>query len=790
MRRVIDSAAFRWTWLLVALSAAAVYPALRYNIGALAYDAGTVHIYRSYVFSGALAEGWIYPRWVQFLHLGLGSPLFTFNPPLPYYALDLLYRLGLPHPVGWRILTGAGLLFAATGAYLLVHLLTARRWPAILAAVAFLYAPYVLRNALERGSLEVFSMFLYPWVLWATLWVARRPAAGRFIAAALLWAACIASHVLGPLMLAPFAAFVAILAAWRYRTLAPLLALLAGGLLTAAIWLPIFPEQQYVQLELDWQNPLSTPAKHPIPLDRLLALPVVYDLRRGNNGSGDNIGILQTCLLLLGIPAAIVAWARRRRRLALLLAGTTCAGLLLFWMLTDASDPVWIALAPVLTRLEFRTRWMGLEALAAAVVAGLALSLLPARWQRYVAIGAIALITLAALPSLYVNLQHRYGPFGNSLSPAEVRAAEISSGGSAFTSWNEFAPLWRTDPFGAQFLADLGGSGFDARSSPLAEVPPGVQVTAPRITSQAWDLTVETAQPVTLTLHLLYYPRWQAQVDGKAAELAPERGSGFVRVAVPAGMHELALRYGTPPVEKAGLAISGLTFIGLIVLGLVGLEKRRRSQPKSSAGGEQSAAVQEHAPPLWLLSGLTVLLIFKFAYVDTVTTWFRCVSMPARVCDAQATVDVPFNGGPRLRGYSVLDNPLRAGQELRVDLFWQGDPSALPQLNSFVHVRNAQKGWPMNPRTGQEIWAQEEHQTPGGLLVSEFSPDQLYRDEFRLRLPDDLPPGQYFLEIGWFDPATGEQLEPQTEAVRAPLSILWRSILLPSIQVRLGRRGV
>lgn len=58
-----------------------------------------------------------------------------------------------------------------------------------------------------------------------------------------------------------------------------------------------------------------------------------------------------------------------------------------------------------------------------------------------------------------------------------------------------------------------------------------------------------------------------------------------------------------------------------------------------------------------------------------------------------------------------------------------------------------------------------------------------YADVFSLRLPEEMPVGEYFLETGWFDQATGEQLEPDPTAVEPPLRILWRSILLPSIRV-------
>ena len=144
-----------------------------------------------------------------------------------------------------------------------------------------------------------------------------------------------------------------------------------------------------------------------------------------------------------------------------------------------------------------------------------------------------------------------------------------------------------------------------------------------------------------------------------------------------------------------------------------------------------------------------------------------------------------------MRGYSVPETKLRPGQTARVSLAWQGEPSrthsaaAVParRLASFVHIRNSQKGGPTNPRTGNEIWAQDEHETPAGLFTTEYLPGRLYLDEFRVRLPDDMSPGEYFLEVGWADLAAGEQLEPQADSVMPPLKVLWRSILLPNLTV-------
>jgi hypothetical protein len=789
IRLRLKSPAVRWILLLLVVTGFAVYPALTKNIAAVAYDAATVHIYQGVVYSDAVSDGSIYPRWVQFLHLGLGSPLFTFRAPLAYAGMDWLFRLGLPHPIGWRVMIAVGLLAACAGTYLLVKELTGRRWAALVSAAAFLYAPYVLRNAFERGSPEAFGTFLYPWVLWGLVRLAKHPTGGRFLLASALWAICIASHVLAPLMLAPLALMLAVFLVWRYHTATPVLALLAGGLMTAFIWMPMATEQRWVHVERDFQVGFASPASNPLPLDRLLTLPAVYDVARDNNATGDRVGWWQVLCLVVGVLATIYAWRKGRRNLALAAGATTIVGILLLWMLTSASDPLWRLLDPILRRLQYRSRLMGIQALVIAILTGLCFAVLPRRWERRLGLALIALLILSALPSLYAELQHRYAPLEGEVTLRQVRQAEIATGGIAFTSFGEFMPRWRTLPLD-QALSKQLGQGFDPQNSPLADPATGVSVKSARVLSDAWELSIESAQPATLTLNLLFYPRWRAFLDGSAAPLQPQPSSGYAQIAVPAGAHQIALRYGTTPAELVGWTISLLTLLTLLGLAIYGRSKGiRRSQPTltsrsgTAGAGELLPEDAGLAPPCWLLAGLIAAFIFKVAYIDASTTWLRCVSTPDRVCGAQATTDVPFIGGPRLRGYSVSQATFKPGETMRVNLFWQGEDDAPKRLVSFVHIRNSQKGGPVNPRTDNEIWAQDEHETLSGFSTTEYLPGRLYVDEFRLPLPPDMPPGEYFLEIGWYDPVTGEQLEPRAEAVTAPLGVLWRSILLPSVEV-------
>ncbi|MBI3960072.1 MAG: hypothetical protein HY328_14765 [Chloroflexi bacterium] len=768
----------RWILLLALVSAVAVATALTTNLGVYAHDAAAEHIPRGLLFSGAISEGNLYPAWVQFLHVGLGSPLFTFQPPLPYYGLDLLARLGLAHPLGWRVLIGGGLLVAFLGAFSLAHITTGRRWAALAAATAYLYAPYVLRNALERGSNEAFGMFLYPWVLWGLLRLAQSPTAGRFVVAALIWAASIGMHVLAPLMLAPVALLVALVAGWRWRTATPLLALLVGGLLMSAVWLPMLEEQSHVHIERNFSDATAIPIDNPIPLENLLALPALYDTQRDNNNVGDRIGLLQTFLLFLGLPGTLYALRQRRYRLALTLGLATAVGLTLFWLFTGSSNLVWQLLDPLLHRVQYRTRLMGVQALAASVAIGGVVALATARWEKVVALILTALLLLIAIPSLYVNLQHRFGSFEDRITRENVRAIEWQGSGTALTAFGEFLPRWREKPFDEALLAELGHD-FDPQERPLAQPLPGVRVLSVQVTSSAWDLRLESSQTETITLYLLYYPRWKAFLDDAPVAIRPQAETGYIQFDLPAGSHHLAVRYNRSPMQWAGAIVSGLVALFLLIFGVRGW---RRRVPYPS-GVRSLSAGQEAAPPIWLLVVLLLLLGLKWLVIDPSTTLFRCRSTAERVCGAGATVDVAFVGAPSLVGYTLGDNQARPGGTVRVDLFWEGQADSFPVLKSFVHIRNSQPEQMVNPRTGSDIWAQEDRVTPGGLPIREFSPGKLYRDEFRVALPPDMPLGEYFLEVGWFNPESGEQIEPVGESMAPPLRELWRSVLLPSITV-------
>lgn len=84
-------------------------------------------------------------------------------------------------------------------------------------------------------------------------------------------------------------------------------------------------------------------------------------------------------------------------------------------------------------------------------------------------------------------------------------------------------------------------------------------------------VSVQTDAPGYLVLADAYYPGWQATIDGQPAPLL-RANYAFRAVPVPAGDHIVQMVFN-PPIWWLGLAVSGLTALGLVCWGGLGCSK-------------------------------------------------------------------------------------------------------------------------------------------------------------------------------------------------------------------------
>jgi hypothetical protein len=729
--------AFSWL-LVILLPALAIYTALLSPIEEHSYDAATFHVYRGVVFSSARAEGILYPRWVQPINAGLGGPLFSFYSPLSYYAMDLLHAAGIPHPIAWRILVALALVVASAGVFALVLDLFDNATGALAAAALYVYSYPLLREFFERGSPQGFALALYPWALFALVYVVKRPNGLRLGLAALAWAVLILTHNLSAFFLIPVSGLVAPLLAYQHgwKALGRVLLVLGSGFLLAGVFLlPFLVERGYVQLDNAIAVDYAQIAENATSLRTLLGVAPPYDVGLDNNLIGDGLGPLQALLALAGLAAGVALWLARRDRKAMMAIGAGLLSLLILWLQTASADPLWRAI-PLLSYVQARSRLLGLAVLCNSIAVGYLLSILTRRWRTGAVLALVAASLILAVPVLYPQLQYRYVTFEQNPTVDDAMAFSMEANVPGLTAFNEFLPIWRYLPFTEEEAQQVAGSLFSRL--------PEASRTADESRGTDWArATVDLAAAGDVDLHLLYFPGWTGTVDGEAHALTPVAGNGYIRLqGVPAGLHTLELRYEGTVAQRAGAWLSAATALGLILGAALWRGKR-----------DAATAASYPAANGWLVLGLVAFIALKAAFIDGHTTLFRRTSTCSDVQGADAGLDARFEHGVRLCAIELQDRVLGPGDAVRITLYWQAERPVTQQADSFVHLWGAS----FNPETGNPLWGQQDKQLPGDHPVAKWNPGKIYRDSYEFRIDPDAPPGEYQIEIGWVQPATGQR---------------------------------
>ena len=114
-----------------------------------------------------------------------------------------------------------------------------------------------------------------------------------------------------------------------------------------------------------------------------------------------------------------------------------------------------------------------------------------------------------------------------------------------------------------------------------------------------------------------------------------------------------------------------------------------------------------------------------------------------------------FPGLGRLAGYSVEPRVADAGQPVAVTLVWQATGSTAQPLTAFVRLLDAD---------GRVVAQHDGPPQEGAAPTTSWLPGEVIPDRHAMTLPADPPSGAYRLEIGLYDPLTGERRRTATGA--------------------------
>jgi hypothetical protein len=756
-----------------------------------------IHLFRTMELVSCWADGVIYPRWAPNLAFGYGYPMFDFAPPLPHFIAGVLHVFGFSLETSIKLLAMLCLASYGLGMYLFTRNILGGRG-ALLAAAAYIHTPFRFREILLYGGNypQILAIGLFPWVLWA---FERIVADGRqryIVAGAICYGALLLSHNFHAFIFTPLLILYIAMKAIETRFLSgasqvghfhnrenrfltalrdmlrkpgPIMALSLGLVLTAFFWAPALHDLGYTTAQTDYYLTRSDFRLRLLSPGDLLAPPIPLDGRADNPYVPFSLGVTVVPLAALGVVYLLFATSRlvlsashsasreetQREILHLFFFLLVLLGAS-FMMLRPAA-PLWENL-PFLPYAEFPWRLMGIANLGAAFLAGGSIRL----WERLLAKRRLAdLILAASLLALILGVAvyfYPVRPFLHWGTPSlsdyveyEVRTQNVGTTGLA-----EYLPRWAEEiPTSSPLVGPLR-EGKPLEKLDRSALPAGVQATALAHDAVTDHYHFRGETDFRARFFTFYFPGWQAFLDGEQVPIQIIPPLGLMAVDVPAGEHELLLRFRETPFRLAMDAISMIGLIGLAGWWLVG-QVRRRGERRGDTPVADTRPAGLTWGQVWPLGTLLVLVFAgKVGFVDPHTNWFRRESPPGLAIGVEHPMHVQMEDNVLFLGYDLVGKKVRrAGELLQVRLYWQATGPLSDDYVSFIHLDappdNATFATADNFHPGDP---QAQNDVPS----LQWSPALYVRDEHRLVLPDDMPPIAYSLRAGLYERRTGRRL--------------------------------
>ena len=637
------------------------------------------HLWRAVEAGSLLREGILFTRWAPHMAHGYGYPLFLFQSPLSAYLAALLNLLGMGWAVAVNAVYGLGLLFSALTLWLLGRDLWGERG-GILAAVAFLYAPFHAYVAFFRASLsETVAWALPPLILWGLRrWQQRQERRGLAAAvlgtAALMLTHDVSSYAFLPLFLGWIGVIALVERSWGAAGRGAL-ALGLGLGSSAFYWLPALLERGAIQFERAnsaWPFQYS---HNFLPLDQLLALPRNADPTLLNDWPPRALGVLLLGAALLG---CLAGWRQGRERrwltalLALALAGYVFLAL-------GLSRPLWDAVS-LLSAFQFPWRFLAPATLAAALLAGAPFagelerkgSLAPAGW-----LAAVVVLSAGHWGWFYPDTC----AVPDDVSVAGMVAWERATDTLGTTARRELLPVTvqrmpqeegGPPPWQARLLA--------------ADLPAGAQLLASDYRPLGATIELETAQPFQARYRAFAFPGWRVTIDGEAAAVRPSVPEGLVTFDVAAGRHTIVVHFGETRLWLAADALSlvSLLLVGVVLIGDGGRKTgdRRPETLRQAQGRLGDPSASSGQARRWVMVGLLValgLVVGKLGLVDRGLTPLRQARLEpdGKIAGLAQPLALEFGGAHPdsvligLLGHQGLPETVAADEALEVVLYWR-----------------------------------------------------------------------------------------------------------------------
>ncbi|MEE8402786.1 MAG: 6-pyruvoyl-tetrahydropterin synthase-related protein [Candidatus Hydrothermarchaeaceae archaeon] len=456
-------------------------------------------VYRLLELDTCIKDRVAFARWFPDMYGGRGGPFFNYYSPFSYYVAEVFHLAGL----GYVNSVKACYLLSFVLSGVFMHLFAkdkVGRYPAVLAGVLYMYAPYHLYDVYVRGDLaESFAFVFFPLVLYS---IDR----GRVVLGAVSYALLILTHNISALLFTGFLFFYVTLFRRELSLKKVLPALLFGLLLSAFYWIPALFE------------------KHMVNIENVL----IFAPEESFLGVYDTLNKIGSMPLLLALSALVISKERRTRIFGVIFFG-------LIFLMTPYSAFFWNL--PLAAYVQFPWRLLALAALVVSLLGGIAAS---GRSRRTVLI--LSFLVVLSSFSFIGYSEHI------TVSSQDITRQELKNLNTGLTYGHEYLPK------GARILNSVVENDVELVSGHGL-----LETTEKGCKSLAFEYAGDGA---IARVNTYYFPGWTVYIDGKRTVPRIDE-AGQMLLSIPEGRHKILLKFEDTAVRKVSVALSTIAFMAL-----------------------------------------------------------------------------------------------------------------------------------------------------------------------------------------------------------------------------------
>jgi len=501
-------------------------------------------------------NGQIPCRWAPDMGAGFGQPLFNFYSAFPYY-FGMFFRLfGFQFVDIVKILFLFSLLLSGIFMYFLAKEFFGR-FPALVASVFYMYAPYRAVDIYVRGAMaEAWAFVFFPIIFLAIYKFVKEEKMCWFIGIIFSLSALFLSHNIMTMIFTPFAILwgifsLAVLKKWKVFSKLSLSFLWAVGL-SSFFLIPAFFEKKFVRIDtltsgyFDFHN-------HFVYKGQLL-----FSRFWGYGGSHGassemsfQIGWPHWWLVCLALPLIFFLLIRKK-----FLKEVFCLVFFLFiffvsvFLTHRTSVFIWEKV-PLMPFIQFPWRFLGLIVFASSFLSGGVIFVLrKIRFRKIsVFLSLIILISAMLLNVQYFKPEQIYPGIDDNF---KLSGKELEK----------------------QQLAAL----LDYLPKNVKEIPKGLAPVSPWVIdgkaivseyakrSNFWRFTVDVTKEARIKVPIVDFPRWEVVIDQKPVTFSSDNPEGVIEVVVPPGKHTIVGFFRDTPLRSFANGLTLFSFFSLISL--------------------------------------------------------------------------------------------------------------------------------------------------------------------------------------------------------------------------------